>query len=476
MKIRILTIVTLLLTSCVTSPLGRPQLVFMSADKMNKMGISAFDDFKKEQPILDNPIIHQYVACVANAIVAEIGNQLTDPKAASAFQTTTWEIVVFQDKDPNAFALPGGKIGIHTGLLPVADNPDRLATVIGHEVAHVLSQHANERLSQQTAVNVGLKLVDILANSKQPANRDLLKGVLGLGSQFGILLPYSRLHEKEADLIGLQLMARAGFDPRESIALWQKMSQLNKEKPFEFFSTHPADEKRIAGLNEVMPNALQLYQQAQAQHKQPHCQVPDNLNDLLTAPSEEESAETEDTLTKVDSQLLKPIDGISFEQWAKINNALLYFDGKEQLVLKPINLTQEQFKKINTAWIDRMKADKTFGLTKMYTYHFFNASQGRFANFGKEVASAFYDGKDPSNTPAISLEKWVEIRHFVANLPKSKQKNLSQQLQTNYGFNFYEWNILDNWWRRKVFGTAEHGDNTLLKQMQEYESQIAKKS
>ena len=475
MKRRILTIVTLLLTSCTTSPLGRSQLIFMPADKMNKMGISAFDDFKKEQTILDNPIIHQYVACVADAIVGEISNQLTDPKVASAFQTTQWETVVFLDEDPNAFALPGGKIGVHTGLLSVADNPDRLATVIGHEVAHVLSQHANERLSQQTAVDIGLKLVDILADSRQPANQNLLKGVLGLGSQFGILLPYSRLHEQEADLLGLQLMARAGFDPRESVVLWQKMSQLNKEKPFEFFSTHPADETRIASLNEVMPNALQLYQQAQAQHKQPHCQVPDNLNDLLIAPSKEESAEVEATLAKVDPQLLKPIEGIAFEQWAKINNALLYFDGKKSLVLKPINLTPAQFEKINAAWIDRMKADKTFGLTKMYTYHFFNASQGRFSGLGKEVAAAFHDGKEPTSTPAIPLEKWVEIRHFIATLSKSKQKNLSQQLQTNYGFSFYEWNILDNWWSRKVFGAAERGDNSLLKQMQKYEKQMAKK-
>ncbi|BAP55766.1 peptidase M48 [Thioploca ingrica] len=473
MKISVLTIITLLLTSCVTSPLGRPQLVFMSADKMNKMGISTFDDFKKEQPILDNQIVHQYVACVANAIVAEIGNQLTDPKAASAFQSTSWETVVFLDKDPNAFALPGGKIGVHTGLFQVADNPDRLATVIGHEVAHVLSQHANERLSQQTAVDIGLELVDIIADTRQSANGDLLKGVLGLGSQFGILLPYSRLHEKEADLLGLQLMARAGFDPKESIVLWQKMSQLNKEKPFEFFSTHPADETRIAGLNEVMPTAWQLYQQAQAQHKKPNCQVPANLNDLLSAPPQEESAELEDT-TDLDPQLLEPIEGISFEQWAKINNALLYFEGKETMALKPVNLTPEQHDRISAAWTNRMKEDKTFSLTKVYTYQFFNASQGRFAYFGKEVAQAFHDGKDPTSTPAISLEKWVEIRHFVSALPKSKQKNLSKQLQDNYGFSFYEWNILDNWWSRKVFGAAERGDYTLLKQMQKYDSKTSK--
>lgn len=472
MKISVLMIITLLLTSCVTSPLGRPQLVFMSADKMNKMGVSAFDDFKKEQPILDNPIVHQYVACVANAIVAEIGNQLTDPKAASAFQSTSWETVVFLDEDPNAFALPGGKIGVHTGLFQVADNPDRLAAVVGHEVAHVLSQHANERLSQQTAVDIGLELVDIIADTRQSANGDLLKGVLGLGSQFGILLPYSRLHEKEADLLGLQLMARAGFNPRESVVLWQKMGQLNKEKPFEFFSTHPADETRIASLNEVMPTAWQLYQQAQAQHKKPNCQVPANLNELLSAPPPEKELATIEA--DLDPQLLEPIEGISFEQWAKINNALLYFEGKKQLALKPVNLTPEQHDRISAAWTNRMKADKTFGLSKVYTYHFFNASQGRFAHLGKEVAQAFHEGKDPTSTPAISLEKWVEIRHFVSALPKSKQKNLSKQLQDNYGFSFYEWNILDNWWSRKVFGAAERGDYTLLKQMQKYDSKISK--
>jgi hypothetical protein len=223
-----------------------------------------------------------------------------------------------------------------------------------------------------------------------------------------------------------------------------------------------------------MPTAWQLYQQAQAQHKKPNCQVPANLNDLLSPPSPEQEKELETIQADLDPQLLEPIEGISFEQWAKINNALLYFEGKKQLALKPVNLTPEQHDRISAAWINRMKEDKTFSLTRVYTYHFFNASQGRFAHFGKEVAQAFYDGKDPTSTPAISLEKWVEIRHFVSALPKSKQKNLSKQLQDNYGFSFYEWNILDNWWSRKVFGAAERGDYTLLKQMQKYDSKTSK--
>ncbi|MDQ2694768.1 MAG: M48 family metallopeptidase, partial [Pseudomonadota bacterium] len=200
------------------------------------------------------------VRCVAGAIVNEVQG---GPRS--------WEVAVFQDGSANAFALPGGKIGVNTGMFKVARNPDQLAAVIGHEVGHVLAQHSNERLSQQFAVQAGLSLADAVAGQYAALPREQLLGVLGLGAQLGILLPYSRTHESEADVIGLNLMARAGFDPRQSIGLWQNMARSGGGQPPEFMSTHPSHGTRLQDLQAAMGPALQTYERALAQGKRPRC-------------------------------------------------------------------------------------------------------------------------------------------------------------------------------------------------------------
>ncbi|MGR8932939.1 MAG: M48 family metallopeptidase [Gammaproteobacteria bacterium] len=245
-----------LLAGCATSPTGRSQLIIMPESQVDSMGLQAFADMKKKTPISHDAKANQFVQCVVNAITREVGGK--------------WEAVVFQDKAVNAFALPGGKIGVYTGLLKLTSNQDQLATVIGHEIAHVLSHHSNERISQETAVKSGLAVTQAIA-APQSALGQAGMAVLGLGAQYGILMPYSRLHESEADTLGLDLMAKAGFNPRQSVLLWKKMAQANQAQPPEFLSTHPSHSTRIQDLQKNMPRALQLQQQAHALGKQPHC-------------------------------------------------------------------------------------------------------------------------------------------------------------------------------------------------------------
>ena len=256
-KIFSVLIFSCLLSACITSPTGRSQLVFMPDTQVNQMGLQAFDTLKKEKPVSNNSQYNQLASCISQAIIKDLGGQ--------------WEVVVFEDKSPNAFALPGNKIGIYTGMLTLVGNQDQLAAVIGHEVGHVLAKHSNERASQELAVNEGMAMIQALA-SPQSALGQTAFGLLGVGAEYGILMPYSRIQESEADIIGVDLMAKAGFDPRQSIALWQKMEQTSQgQQPIEFLSTHPANATRIQSLEQHMPQAMGLYQQAQTMGKQPRC-------------------------------------------------------------------------------------------------------------------------------------------------------------------------------------------------------------
>lgn len=249
-----------LLGSCTTSPTGRQQLALVAPQQLDDMGEVAFRELRQKQQIETDPRINAYVHCVARAIIEEL------PGGREG-----WEVAVFRDDSANAFALPAGKIGVNTGLLEVARNQDQLAAVIGHEVAHVLSTHHNERLSQQLAVRGSLGVIDALAGGQGTATQQGLMALLGLGAQVGILLPYSRIQEKEADLVGLELMARAGFDPRQTLALWDNMARAGGGQPPEFFSTHPAYGTRSRQLEAHMGTALQIYQAARAQGRNPRC-------------------------------------------------------------------------------------------------------------------------------------------------------------------------------------------------------------
>ncbi|PTN13176.1 M48 family metallopeptidase [Nitrosomonas aestuarii] len=259
MNIRTIIILLMLvmITACATSPTGRSQLIFMPDDEVDAMGLQAFDNLKSEKLINRNVQENAFVQCIADAITREVGGN--------------WEVVVFEDETLNAFALPGNKIGVHTGMVDMVDNQGQLASVIGHEVGHVLARHSNERMSQKLGAQVGVSLIAAVA-APQTALGQTAVSLLGVGAQYGVIMPFSRLHESEADDIGVELMAKAGFDPRESITLWQKMAQASQgAQPIEFLSTHPSHGTRIEDLQALMPEAMALMQQAHAAGKNPRC-------------------------------------------------------------------------------------------------------------------------------------------------------------------------------------------------------------
>jgi predicted Zn-dependent protease len=247
----------LILSACATSPTGRSQFIMMPDNQINQMGLQAFDTLKSDKKISYNTQYNQATSCISNALTQLVGG--------------SWEVVVFEDKSPNAFALPGNKIGVHTGMLQLVDNQEQLAAVIGHEIGHVLAKHSNERASQEMAVSQGLNILGAMT-APTSALGQLGFGLLGVGAEYGVLKPYGRTQESEADMIGVDLMAKAGFDPRHSIGLWQKMAQATQGKQtVEFMSTHPSHATRIQDLEQHMPQAMGLFQQAQTMGKQPRC-------------------------------------------------------------------------------------------------------------------------------------------------------------------------------------------------------------
>jgi predicted Zn-dependent protease len=255
-------ILILNLAACQESPTGRKRLALIPNGQMAQMGDRAFQEMVREQPLVSDPRAKQLVACVTRALVDAL-----PPEQAGG----RWSVALFQDGTPNAFALPGGKIGVNAGMLRVARGQDQLAAVVAHEIAHVTAHHGNERMTQELAVQGGLMLADLLAENPGSREHELLRSALGLGAQYGLLLPYSRTHEREADLLGLDLMARAGFDPRESLTLWRNMAQAGGGQPLEFLSTHPSHETRLQELAEAMDGAMVTYREARSQGRRPEC-------------------------------------------------------------------------------------------------------------------------------------------------------------------------------------------------------------
>ena len=233
----------------------------MSDSDLNKMGTQAFQDMKKEEPVDKGGRTNAYVSCVARTLLAANG---ADP--------AQWEIVVFDSEEANAFALPGRKIGVFTGMLAVAKTPDQLAAVLGHEVAHVTQHHSNERVSQQLVAEGGMQAASLALGGKGDTH-DVAMAALGVGAQYGVLMPFSRTQESEADVVGLDYMARAGFDPRAAVELWKNMEAAGGGSPPEFLSTHPSHESHIHDLEKHLPEAMQTYENALASGQTPRCSL-----------------------------------------------------------------------------------------------------------------------------------------------------------------------------------------------------------
>nr|VFK78190.1 MAG: Peptidase family M48 [Candidatus Kentron sp. SD] len=250
----------ILITACATSPTGRAQLTLFSEQTLAREGASAFAEIKSKLPASGNTRIREYVTCVADTLLESMGEN-----------PSRWEIAVFADKKRNAFALPGKKIGVYEGILQAATNQHMLAAVIGHEIAHVRARHGNERVSASTVGNLTLTGIRIAGSGSGPQGAGLnprILSAIGMGIEYGILMPYSRSHESEADLMGLKIMARAGFDPKQSVLLWRNMAKLSGAAPPEFLSTHPSSKTRIHDLKKAVPFVMPLYR---AVRKKPEC-------------------------------------------------------------------------------------------------------------------------------------------------------------------------------------------------------------
>jgi len=215
--------------------LGRNQLLFVSQGQMAELASSAWSDLKKQEPITTDPKYVNRVKRVAPKIIRAAGGNPAE-----------WEVQVFKSDQLNAFALPGGKIGFYTGILDMMENDDQIAAVMGHEVAHVNFNHSGERYSQTAAAQTALGAGGAIAGGSQVGGAAMQ--ALGLGAQVGLLLPFSRKHELEADKFGVRYMASAGYNPNEAVKFWEKMSASKSGAPPEFLSTHPSDATRIAQL------------------------------------------------------------------------------------------------------------------------------------------------------------------------------------------------------------------------------------
>lgn len=242
------------LVSCTTVPeTGRRGLMLISPEQERQLGLSEFQKLKQSVSICRD--------AKTNEMVQRVGRRLA---AVAPLPNAQWEFVVFDDsKTVNAFCLPGGKVGIYTGIIRIAENEAGLATVIGHEVSHAVARHGAERLSQVLVAQFGGEILGQAINTSSEDTRELWLQVYGLFGTVGVLLPYSRLHESEADFLGLLYMARAGYDPRQAVEFWKRMAAYSKKhggRTLQFLSTHPLDEARIRQLEAALPKALAEYQ------------------------------------------------------------------------------------------------------------------------------------------------------------------------------------------------------------------------
>lgn len=210
--------------------------------------------------IIVNTADAQMVSRIGHAVAAAVENFMKFNGRAAELENIDWEFNLIKDESVNAFAMPGGKVVVYTGMLPVAETEANLAVVIGHEIAHVIAKHSTERMSQQMALQLGGEITGGLLSSSSQSQQNIAATVFGLGSQFGVMMPYARKQEYEADELGLLFMAMAGYHPQEAVVFWTKMSKQSGASIPEFLSTHPTDAKRIAKIKQKMPEALYYYQ------------------------------------------------------------------------------------------------------------------------------------------------------------------------------------------------------------------------
>jgi predicted Zn-dependent protease len=252
----------ILYQSCTVVPLtGRKQLNLLPESEMISMGLTNYSDFLKENPLSTDKINATLVKKVGVDISQSVIKYFADNGLQSRLNGYQWEFnLVKNDTTPNAWCMPGGKVVVYSGILRYTVDKDGLAVVISHEIAHAVARHGNERMSQQLLIQMGGIALNEAIKQKPEETKSIFNTAYGVGSQVGLMLPYSREHELEADKLGLIFMAMAGYDPQTAIAFWERMASMSGNKPPEFMSTHPSDATRINKIKAALPEALKYYQ------------------------------------------------------------------------------------------------------------------------------------------------------------------------------------------------------------------------
>ena len=251
----------LFLLACATVPLTeRKTLRLIPDSELISLSFQQYSDVLKESKLSNDPEKVHRVRRVGERIARASEEFLRESKLESDIKNYKWEFnLIEDDKVANAWCMPGGKVAVYTGILPLTQDDTGLAVVMGHEVAHAMAKHGNERMSEALLVQLGGTSLSLALSKESALTQQIFMGAYGVGSQVGIMLPYSRVHESEADRIGLVLMAKAGYDPREAVPFWQRMNEKGGSRPPEFLSTHPAPETRIKDIKSHIPEAMKYY-------------------------------------------------------------------------------------------------------------------------------------------------------------------------------------------------------------------------
>ncbi|MEX1221804.1 MAG: M48 family metallopeptidase [Idiomarina sp.] len=254
------------LVACTKSPTGRNQLQLFSNSQLEQMGNESYTQLKQQEKLSTDQELIDYVQCLADELIAGLPTE---------YREKSWEVNVFDSDQINAFALPGGNIGVYRGLHEIAETPDQLAAVMGHEIGHVIAEHGNARMSNNMLIGLGLQVGSIVASQKTDNNTAaMIMAGLGVGAQVGVMLPFSRSHESESDQLGMDYMAQAGYNPAAAADLWRNMKAASGRSPPELLSTHPSPDSRIDDINDYLPQVMPIYERQVAAGKGGSCKRP----------------------------------------------------------------------------------------------------------------------------------------------------------------------------------------------------------
>ena len=258
----VLVVVAAVVVTCSTVPItGRKQLNLIPDSEMMSMSFSEYDTFLKENKLSTNKEQTEMVKRVGSKIANAVEIYLKEKGLSSRIKDFKWEFNLVEDATPNAWCMPGGKVVFYTGILPICQDETGVAVVMGHEIAHAIAKHGSERMSQQLGVEAGTMALSAFMNEKPQQTQQIFATVYGVATQVGVLLPYSRKHESEADQMGLIFMAIAGYDPSAAVDFWTRMSAQGSSSTPAFLSTHPSDANRIQAIKRELPEALKYYKQ-----------------------------------------------------------------------------------------------------------------------------------------------------------------------------------------------------------------------